>query len=57
MTASGTKWTCDSFQSMTAFGDKADIRHSTTYVLICTGAMHRRAALCRIYNDFVVFGG
>jgi hypothetical protein len=26
MTASGTKWTCDSFQSMSAFGGKADMR-------------------------------
>ena len=26
MTASGTKWTCDSFQSMAAFGGKADMR-------------------------------
>jgi hypothetical protein len=28
MTASDTKWTCDSFQSMSAFGGKADMANS-----------------------------
>jgi hypothetical protein len=33
------------------------MQNQATYVLVCACAMHRRAALCRIHTDFVVFGG